>query len=257
MRGNERGKGSRCRFRRDLVIVAPLSLTLSPLRGARGPERARGEKAKSGGRREEARLQAWGPRADPLPPTCGRRPLSPAGTSGPSRPAPAPAASPRPRRCAGEAIWPLPRAVSGPKRRGFKHGGRVQCARTLSRRPAVGGLSRCAGEAIWPLPRPVSGPKRRGFKHGGRVQCARTLSRRPAVGGLSRCAGEAIWPLPRPGPVQGDEASSMGSGVSYGRTPLSRGEGTGGAGRPLPACAAASGTWHRVEHLTAMYFAAC
>jgi hypothetical protein len=40
---------------------------------------------------------------------------------------------------------------------GFKRGARVPCARTLSRRPALGGLSRCAGEAIRPLPRPRNG----------------------------------------------------------------------------------------------------
>jgi hypothetical protein len=39
---------------------------------------------------------------DPHPPTCGRRPLSPAGTSGPSHPTPAPRAlRARPRRLRG------------------------------------------------------------------------------------------------------------------------------------------------------------
>ena len=41
-----------------------------------------------------------------------------------------------------------------PYKKPDQHGAGVPCARTLSRRPAVGGLSRCAGETIQPLPRP-------------------------------------------------------------------------------------------------------
>ena len=101
---------------------ADLRSAASPAPRARRYGRCRGQ---GSGKGDEASGMEDGvpcARTDPLPPTCGRRPLSPAGTSGPSRPAPAPAASPRPRRCAGEAIWPLPRPVSGPKRRGFKRG---------------------------------------------------------------------------------------------------------------------------------------
>jgi hypothetical protein len=86
---------------------ADLRSAASPAPRARRYGRCRGQ---GSGKGDEASGMEDGvpcARTDPLPPTAGRRPLSPAGTSGPSRPAPAPAASPRPRRCAGEAIWPL------------------------------------------------------------------------------------------------------------------------------------------------------
>jgi len=59
------------------------------------------------------------------------------------------------------------RSAPGEGRQGFKHGAGVPCARTLTRRPSVGGLSRCAGEAIRPLPRPKIAMSRR-RERGGR-----------------------------------------------------------------------------------------
>jgi hypothetical protein len=64
------------------------------------------------------------------------------GTPGPTGRASGHIASPR------EAGRGRRASAPGEGRQGFKHRAGVPCARTLSRRPSVGGLSRCAGEAM-------------------------------------------------------------------------------------------------------------
>ena len=49
------------------------------------------------------------------------------------------------------------RVRQGDGRQGFVRAAGLACARTLTRRPSVGGLSRSAGEAMRPLLRPKNG----------------------------------------------------------------------------------------------------
>ena len=83
------------------------------------------------------------------------------------------------------------RSAPGEGKQGFKHGAGVPCARTLSRRPSVGGLSRCAGEAIGRCR-----GRRMGVPVSGRE--SRSGPANEDLGNDERCAGEAIRPLPRP-----------------------------------------------------------